>query len=80
MKLQSCKEAVRSAHSTCDYTDSKTVHRKGRNFIQVYKGLGTGDWRKHRTEQIKCSCETVGVDRVGWIFENYSCMLALIKI
>jgi hypothetical protein len=59
---------------------AKRYIERGTTLFKSVEGLGTGDWRKHRTEQIKCSCETVGVDRVGWIFENYSCMLALIKI
>jgi len=43
-KLQSCKEAVRSAHSTKDCTDNKTVHREGAQLLfKSVKEVGAGD-------------------------------------
>lgn len=42
-----CKEAVRSAHSTKDCTDNKTVHREGgTTLFKSVKEVGTGDCRK----------------------------------
>jgi len=50
-KLQSCKEAVRSAHSTKDCTDNKTVHREGAQLLPVIANKAINTHEKVRNLQ-----------------------------